>query len=93
MSMTAKHAVSYATAASRDGFGSAVHGLVDQAARFCGETAPSDLHSQVEHVCHEHDNLEQELSSARNEIARLSQGINIPIPTTAHDEGRQLEQA
>jgi hypothetical protein len=49
---------------------------------FLCETAPSDLHSQVKHVCHKHDNLKQELSSTHNKIARLSQGINIPIPTT-----------
>ncbi|KAF8546485.1 hypothetical protein OG21DRAFT_1491165 [Imleria badia] len=85
--------VSYATATSRDGFGSAVHSLVDRAACFCGETAPSGLHSQVECVCRECNNLEQKLSSAHNKITRLSQGINIPIPTTAHDKGGQLEQA
>ncbi|KAF8551005.1 hypothetical protein OG21DRAFT_1524748 [Imleria badia] len=80
------------TAASCNKFGSAVHGLVDRATRFCGKTAPSDLHSQVERVCRERDNLKQELSSAHNKIARLSQGINIPIPTTVHNKGHQLEQ-
>ena len=84
--------VGISAAVSGNGFSSTVDGLANRATVFCGREPPRDLYAQVDHLCHQRDNLAHNLAVACEEIAHLSQG-NLPHPTTTHNEAHQLKRA
>ena len=84
--------VGIGAAVSGNGFSSAVDGLANRTAVFCGREPPQDLYAQVDRLCHQCNDLAHDLAAVREEIACLSQG-NLPHPTTTHNEACQLEKA